>query len=566
MEGQYDQYRMGRLEATRKEVCVAAGRGAVASVSREATEFAVSVLRDGGNAFDAAFSLAFALAICHPQAGNLGGGGYVVFKQKGSKKPRVFNYRERSPGAARKEHYLLEDRAADPEKTAFGPASVCVPGTVSAFFELHERYGVLNRRDLLIGLSRLARDGVIITEYQARCLNRLAPKLNYSPESRRLYVKEGGTFRQGDVLTNPHLADTFDMLALEGARAFYRGKIAEKIEKDLVENGGFLTVGDLQNYEIREAKPISSELGGCVVWSVPPEGGGSILIEIINILNRPEFLKIKPLTLDWYHYLAQAFKIAFIDRMTYMGDGAVEKIGVYRSIFETRDMQTRFGYMDPERDTPTAVYVKRLYGDDYQEVGFPSTGAETTHFSVVDADGNAVSNSYTLNLRYGSKWAIEGTGMLMNGSIDSFSFEPGKPNYFGVMGNPMNLFEPNKRPASNMTPVLVTQKGVVRLLIGSPGGPTIPTSLAAILFSILIHGVDPSVALGSARVHHQAWPDVINGERDEALLEKLVQLKSKGYIIRGREEPIGDMHAVVKSEKRWVGISDYRREGFAAAY
>jgi gamma-glutamyltranspeptidase/glutathione hydrolase len=566
VEGQYDQYRMGRLEATRKEVCVAAGRGAVASVSREATEFAVRVLRDGGNAFDAAFSLAFALAVCHPQAGNLGGGGYLVFKRKGAKEPQVFNYRERSPGGARKEYYLMEGGTADPEKTAFGPASVCVPGTVKAFFELHEKYGTLNRKNLLNGLSRLARDGVKITEYQAQCLNRLAPKLKSSPESRRLYVREGGAFRNGDVLTNPHLANTFDLLAREGVPAFYQGKIAELIEKDLVEHGGFLTVGDLQKYEIREVKPISSELGGSVVWTVPPEGGGSILIEIINVLNRPAFLKIKPLTLDWYHYLAQASKIAFIDRMAYMGDGAVDEIGVYRSIFDARDMERRFRHIDPESDTPTAVYVNRLHGDDYEEVGFPSTGSETTHFSVVDGDGNAVSSSYTLNLRYGSKWAIEGTGMLMNGSVDSFSFEPGKPNYFGVMGNRMNLFEPNKRPASNMAPVLVTEKGGVRLLIGSPGGPTIPTCLAAILFSVLIHGMDPSRALGLARVHHQAWPDVLNGERDEELLEKLVQLKSMGYIIRERDEPIGDMHAVVKGDGRWLGISDYRREGFAAAY
>jgi gamma-glutamyltranspeptidase/glutathione hydrolase len=252
--------------------------------------------------------------------------------------------------------------------------------------------------------------------------------------------------------------------------------------------------------------------------------------------------------------------------MAYMGDGAVDEIGVYRSIFDARDMERRFRHIDPESDTPTAVYVNRLHGDDYEEVGFPSTGSETTHFSVVDGDGNAVSSSYTLNLRYGSKWAIEGTGMLMNGSVDSFSFEPGKPNYFGVMGNRMNLFEPNKRPASNMAPVLVTEKGGVRLLIGSPGGPTIPTCLAAILFSVLIHGMDPSRALGLARVHHQAWPDVLNGERDEELLEKLVQLKSMGYIIRERDEPIGDMHAVVKGDGRWLGISDYRREGFAAAY
>jgi gamma-glutamyltranspeptidase/glutathione hydrolase len=564
--GRYDQFRMGRLETARHEVCVAKGRGAVASVSKEASRFAVQVMRDGGNAFDAAFALAFGLAVCHPQAGNLGGGGYLIFMRKSSVEPEVFNYRERAPAGAVKDFYLSDDGSADPEKTAFGPASVCVPGTVQAFFELQNRHGTLSHRDILKGLSQLASKGCRITEYQAQCLNRLAPKLSSSPESRKVFVREKGEFRRGDLLANPHIAHTFDILAREGARAFYQGEIAERIEQDLVDHGGFLTTHDLQDYEIREMKPICSELGGSMVWTVPPEGGGAILLEIINLLNRTEFLAIKPMTPAWYHYLAQAFKLSFIDRVAYMGDAAVEGLEAYCSIFDMQAMESRFKHMDPDRDIPTGEYLTRLYGAAYESIGFPSGGSETTHFSVVDGEGNAVSSSYTLNLRYGSKWAVEGTGMLMNGSIDSFSFEPGKPNYFGVMGNRMNLFEPNKHPASNMAPVLVADKEGVRFLIGSPGGPTIPTSLAAVLFAVLVHGMDPTEALKIGRVHHQAWPDALYGEHDEALFEKLVQLKSRGYIIRERQEPIGDMQAVAKVDSGWVGLSDFRREGFAAAY
>jgi len=566
VQEQYEKYRTGHIEASKDEVHVARGRGAVASVSREATQFAIDVLKDGGNAFDAAFALAFALAVCHPQAGNLGGGGYIVIKEKKAREPQVFNYREQSPAGAEKKCYLTDDGTADPDKTAFGPSSVCVPGTVQAFFLLQERYGVLECRDLLKSLAGLARAGCRISAYQAQCLNRLAQKLSFSPESKKLYVRDREVFRKDDILTNSNLANTFEILAREGMDAFYRGRIADRIEDDLTRNGGVLTVRDLKNYEIREVRPIQTELRDCTVWTVPPEGGGAILVEIINILNKQDFLKIKPFTPDYYHYIAQAAKIAFIDRMAYMGDGDWDDTMVYRAIFDARSTDERFTLIDAGRDKPTMEYAAKLHGEGCEELSISEAGQETTHFSVVDAEGNAVSNSYTLNLRYGSKWAIEGTGMLMNGSMDSFAFVPGKPNYFGVMGNRMNLFEPNKRPASNMAPVLVTKKGEIQMLIGSPGGPTIPTSLASILFAVLVHDIDPAVSIGEGRVHHQAWPDVLYGEQDAALFDKLVHLEAKGYIIEERGEPIGDMHAVFKKREQCMGISDYRREGFAAVY
>jgi gamma-glutamyltranspeptidase/glutathione hydrolase len=532
----------------------------------EATKLAVDVLRDGGNAFDAAFMLAFALAVCHPQAGNLGGGGYLVFKRESEGEPVVFNYREQSPVAATMQAFLSAEGEADPERTAFGPSSACVPGTVRAFFTLQARYGVLNPRNLLSALAELARNGCRMTSYQAQCLNRLAPKLSASPESRDIFVKEEGTFQAGDVLRNPHLGDTFETLAQEGAGAFYAGVIAERIEESLVSHGGFMTVDDLMRYEIRVVKPISTELGGYRIWTVPPEGGGALLLEILNILNRREFLDLEPYTPEFYHYLSQAAKITFIDRTMYMGDGNYENIAEYASIFDPGFMQNRFASIEKNRDIPTDEYVSKLYGRGFSGMGTTSSGTQTTHFSITDSEGNAVSNSYTLNLRYGSKWSVERTGILMNGSVDSFAFVPGKPNYFGVMGNEMNLFAPNKRPASNMAPVMVTKNGKVHFLIGSPGGPTIPTSLAAILFSVLVHGIDPAQSIMEGRVHHQAWPDVLYRERDEATIPILAKLQLKGYNIEERKEPIGDMQAIIRGEENYVAISDFRREGGAASY
>jgi gamma-glutamyltranspeptidase/glutathione hydrolase len=547
-------------------VSVARGRGAIASVSREASLFALNVLRDGGNAFDAAFALAFGLAVCHPQAGNLGGGGYLIFKPARENEPLVFNYRERSPRGMKREHFLGENGAVDPDKTSFGPASICVPGTVQAFFQIQERYGVLDQRDLLRGLSKLARDGIGITAYQAQCLNRLGSKLRRSPESRLMYVRDETAFREGDRLSNEHLADTFDILAREGVSSFLSGRIAEKIEGDLARNGGFVTVRDLMDYEVTEMRPIGTELNGTTVWTVPPEGGGAILLEILNLLNRDAFKRLELFSSDYYHFIAQAAKIAFIDRMVYMGDCVFEDIDAYASIFDTQSMDGRFNVINRNRDIPTEELVSILYGDAFAAEAGLSSGSETTHFSIVDAQGNGVSNSYTLNLRYGSKWSIAGTGMLMNGSVDSFSFVPGAPNYFGVMGNKMNLFAAGKRPASNMAPVLATKDGRIELLIGSPGGPTIPTSLSSILFSVLVYGADPRMCITKGRVHHQAWPDVLYLERNKSLLEKFAKLKSKEYNIEERNEPIGDMHVVMRSGKKYLALSDYRREGFAAAH
>ena len=568
-DGVSDQVGAGSMRVDNidgKTMSVARGRGAVSSVSRDATELAIDVLKDGGNAFDASFALAFALAVSHPQAGNLGGGGYLLFKEAHRDAPLLYNYRERSSSQARREAYLDDTGNPHPDLTSLGPAAVCVPGTVKAFFTLQKEYGVLKAEDLLNRLSDLARKGCRITEYQAQCLNRLRPKLEISPATREILVKEKGPFQQGDLIRNPDLGHTFEVLAAEGANSFYEGEIAEQIERNLSENGGFVGVKDLMKYEISAPDAVKTELGGYTVWTVAPEGGGSILIEIINILNHRDFLKTRPHTPDYYHYLAQAAKIAFVDRMDYMGEHGFEDNDTYAAIYSDKSNRQRFKLIDTERDIPTEEFLSKL--NKIEIIGMLSGrvgGSETTHFSVVDTQGNAVSNSYTLNLRYGSKWTVEGTGILMNGSTDSFSFVPGKANYFGVIGNSANMFEPDKRPASNMAPVLVTRGRDVLLLIGSPGGPTIPTSIAGILFSVLVHGVDPVESIREGRIHHQAWPDILFREDYPPLVEKIDTLVEKGYTIKQRHEPIGDMHTVFADKNGYTAVSDYRRRGAAGS-
>lgn len=557
----YNAFRVSGAGGGTGIVSTARGRGAIASASAQASALAIRILEDGGNAFDAAFATAFALAVCHPQAGNLGGGGYLLFKARGAS-PRVLNYREQAPAGARRQDFLLPDGSPDPDRTAFGPTSVCVPGTVKAFFALQERHGRLRAADLLTTVARLADEGAVLTQYEADCLNRLAPRLAVSPESRRIYVRPE-PFAAGDLLPNPRLARTLETLAREGEAAFYRGRIAEAIVADLAANGGFITAEDLAGYELREVEPIALDLDGRRVWTVPPEGGGAMLLEILAILDRPATRLNHRGTPAWHHPLAQACKMAFVDRMDYLGDIPLGDNATYRDLL-TRDRAGRlFGLIDPDHDIPTDVLAERMRGAGAGPAR--DLGTDTTHFAIIDAEGNAVSNSYTMNLRYGSKWSVEGAGFLLNGSMDSFSFVPGQVNYFGVRGSEPNLFAPGKRPASNMAPVLVTRGDDVQMVLGTPGGPTIPTTLADVLLATLIHGTPPADAITAGRLHHQGWPDVLSHEPGFDRPDLLAALAAMGYPVKDKHETIADVHGVFRDGDTLLAISDHRREGKALA-
>lgn len=555
MKNQYNDFRVTMSAGAPGQVSTARGRGGVATASRQASALAIAVLRDGGNAFDAAFATAFSLAICHPQAGNLGGGGYLLYQAKGGR-PRFFNYREQAPRGATREAFLTAEGSPDPDRTAFGPSSVCVPGTVKAFFELQGRHGRLQAADLLEAVARQAEEGALVTQFEADCLNRLSPKLAASPEARRIYVR-AEPYRAGDLLPNPTLAQTLRVLAREGEQAFYRGRIAEQIVTDLQAHGGFLSASDLADYAVREGEPIHAEVGGKVVWTVPPEGGGAMLLEILGILDQEAFRRLPYDSPAYHHHLAQACKLAFIDRMDYLGDVAPGQ--AYRSLLTRDQLDQRFSLIDPDRDTPTDRLATGARAP-------REAGKNTTHFAILDAEGNAVSNSYTMNLRYGSKWAVAGAGFLLNGSIDSFSFIEGTENYFGVIGSTPNLFAPGKRPASNMAPVLVTSGGAVELLLGTPGGPTIPTTVANALLATLVHGVAPEAQIAASRLHHQGWPDVLSHEPGFDRPELLTALAGFGYPLKDKHELISDVHGVFRQGDGCLAVSDHRRQGQALAW
>jgi len=560
----YDSYRV-KIETNQGiDVSVSKGRAVVSSVSRWGTEFAVDILKEGGNAFDAAFALAFGLALFHPQAGNIGGGGYLVYYKQGWESPRVIDYREKAPLSIDINSYFNSKGEIDPEKTSFGPLSICTPGTVKAFYKLHSTYGKLSSEKILKKLSELAKKGYPLTQYQVECLNRLSPKLSTFSESKEVYVKKTGKYKAGDIFKNEHLAHTFEIIAEKGEEIFYHGEIARAISDEIKKSGGFLSYLDLKNYEVKEVEPISCEINGHKIWTIPPEGGGAVLINLLNILDNHRFYTIKIDSVDYYHAFSQSSKATFINRQGYMGDISLEGNEYYRRIFDRgywKEAVDRFR----DRDIPTSEMANMLgYSLEADTI---KEGDNTTHFSVIDRDGNAVSNSYTLNLRYGSKYSVKGYGFLLNGSIDAFSFKPGMVNYFGVMGNKANLIAPGKRPASSMSPVIITDTKGVTAILGTPGGPTIPTTLANIIFPYVtgqINGYEALIKRG--RFHHQAWPDTLYLEKGYFTKDMVDSLKQIGYNIKFKDEPIGDVHAVFRDKDRYIGISDYRREGLTLSF
>jgi len=575
----YDELRLKHSVSSNRELSSAYGKYGIASVSKQATVFGLRVLSNGGNAFDAAFALAFALAFYHPQAGNIGGGGYLLYKRADSPAPEIINYREVAPGGVKIENYIKKNGEVDQEATSFGPSSVCVPGTVKCFCLIQKEYGILDQAYILKELVKEMENGAVITRYQANCLNRLSKKLAVCEESRKHYVKEGGSFREGDKLYNKELIETYQRIAEHGCEDFYSGKIAEIIEEDISSNGGFVTVDDLKKYELKMVEPIFAEFKDFRIWSVPPEGGGSILIDIINQLNNPTFYSIDVFGPEFYAGIAEASKVAFSRRLNYHGDVDITGSEIYNLIFDRKEAEKKFienilpkikalksnkllkgnGFSGSEKEDTNDHSIGDTSG---RFNGVPSNKGETTHFTIIDKWGNVVSNSYTLNLRYGSKWSVRGTGFLMNGSMDAFTFIPGKPNYFNVIGSRYNLLAPNKRPASNMSPVIITGKDAeVVAALGTPGGPAIQTTLATVILSYLLRN-DALRSVSESRAHHQGYPDILYWEEGFDG-DKLRILEKMGYNLKKKDEPAGDVHGAFRSENGYLFISDYRREGFA---
>ena len=543
---------------------VRARHGMVTSTSKLASRAGVEILRRGGNAVDAAVAVAFALAVTYPAAGNLGGGGFMMIRLRDGRATAI-DYREMAPAAAHRNVYL--DERGEPIKgeggSLIGYRASGVPGTVAGMELALKKYGSgkLTWAQLIEPARRLAAEGFPVPYGLARSLRANADKLGLYPESKKVYLNGGRFWGEGDVWRQPELAATFARLQRFGAREFYQGQTARLIAADMRAHNGLITLEDMKGYVAKEREPLRGTYRGFEVISMPPpSSGGAVLIEMLNMLEGFDLRRAGAASSERYHLETEAMRRAFADRAEYMGDADFVNVPVAGLIDKAYAERLRRGIKAERASTSAEVKAGRPTGAESEE---------TTHFTVVDAAGNCVSNTYTLNDGYGSKVVMKGTGVLMNDEMDDFAAKPGTPNLFGLIQGERNAVAPRKRPLSAMTPTFVLRKdGSLWFAVGSPGGPTIINTVLQVVTNVIDFDMNIQQAVDAPRIHHQWLPDELVYEPYGLSADTVRALEERGHKLTARPRYMGDAQGIMIEEKTGVrlGASDPRGNGEPVGY
>ncbi len=543
---------------------VRAQHGMVASTSPLASEVGVKIMQKGGNAVDAAIAVAFALSVTYPAAGNLGGGGFMMIRLRDGRATAI-DYREMAPAAATRNVYLDKNGnlIQGEGSSIIGYRAAGVPGTVAGMDVALKKYGSgkLNWSELIEPARQLAANGFKLTYKLARGLRADEDVLGPYEDSRKIFLNNGKFFNEGDLLRQPDLAATFTRLQREGAREFYEGETARLIAEDMKRHNGLITLEDMRGYVAKERVPVRATYRGYEVISMPPpSSGGTVLIEMLNILEGYDLGRMNWESSEKYHLVTEAMRRAFADRAEYMGDADFVKVPVGGLIDKAYAARLRSTINMNHASTSAEVRAGK-------PTGYESD--ETTHFTVVDADGNAVSNTYTLNGGFGSGVVAKGTGVLLNNEMDDFAAKPGVPNMYGLIQGERNAVAPRKRPLSAMTPTFVLRKdGTLWFAVGSPGGPTIINTVLQVITNVIDHGMNIQQAIDAPRIHHQWLPDELVYEPYGMSSDTQRALQSEGHRLTTRPRYMGDAQAIMIEEKTGVrlGASDPRSEGEARGY
>jgi gamma-glutamyltranspeptidase/glutathione hydrolase len=530
----------------------------VASASEHATRAGLEVLRKGGNAVDAAVAVGLALAVSYPIAGNIGGGGFMVVRAAAGKTVAI-DYRETAPAQSRRELYLNASGNVIPEASTTGYLAPGVPGTVAGLSLALEKYGTLKWRDVVEPARRLAAEGFPVSYTLARTLRE--SKLDRFPESKRVFLRGGNLYREGETIRQPDLAATLKRLQEQGPREFYEGHTAELIAADMRAHRGLITREDLKAYRPVVREPIRGTYRGYeIVTMPPPSSGGVALIEMLNMLEGYDVGALGHNSSRKYHLFTEVMRRAFADRAEYMGDPGFVKMPI-AGLTSKRYAADLVKGIDLAKATPSTQI----------KAGKPAAyeSPQTTHFSVVDAQGNAVSSTYTLNTAYGSGVTVKGAGIILNNEMDDFTSKPGVGDAFGLNQGAGNTSAPGKRPLSSMTPSLVLKDGKLFLVVGSPGGPTIINTVLQVIVNVVDHGMNVRQAVTEPRIHHQWLPDAIQTEPYGLSADVAEALRAKGHRLADRPGYMGDAQTVMIDPKSGVrlGASDPRSpDGLAAGY
>ncbi|NMH63629.1 gamma-glutamyltransferase [Shewanella salipaludis] len=532
-----------------------AKHGMVASQEALASRAGVEILKQGGNAVDAAVAVGFALAVTLPRAGNIGGGGFMLVHLNQGNKDIAIDYREMAPGKAHKDIFLDEQGNPVDRLSREHGLAVGVPGTVMGLTQALEKYGSLPLKQVMAPAIKMATDGISVTADLATSLSGLKRRIAQWPSSAAVFYKaDGSDYQLGDILKQPELAHSLRLIAAKGSQGFYQGETATKLVDAIQRAGGIMTLSDLANYKVVERQPVRGEYRGYQVVSMPPPSSGGVhIVEMLNVLEQFPIDKLGHNSAQTLHLMAETMKHAYADRSEYLGDPDFFHVPV--NALTSKDYAKQIASrIAMNKTTPSSEIRPGKLA--------PYESDQTTHYSVVDKWGNAVANTYTLNFSYGSGLVAEGTGILLNNEMDDFSAKPGVPNGYGLVGGEANAVEGNKRPLSSMSPTMVMRDGKPFIVTGSPGGSRIINTTLQIIMNVIDHKLNIAEASYAPRVHHQWLPDELRVEKS-LNRDTISLLEAKGHKV-SVQEAMGSTQSIMVTKEGIFGASDPRRSGSEA--
>lgn len=540
---------------------VSAEHGMVVAQEPIAADVGLRVLKSGGNAVDAAVAVGFALAVTHPVAGNLGGGGFMLVRMADGKTD-FLDFRECAPAKASRDMYLDKDGNATKD-SIFGWRSSGVPGSVAGLEFAHKKFGSRGWSDLLEPAVKLATDGFALTAPVAASLAGQRNPLWQDPESKRIFLHDGSPYQAGELLKQPELGQTLARIAKSGSADFYRGETAKKLASEMASHGGLITADDLANYKVVERTPLTGTYRGySVITSPPPSAGGVGLLQMMGMLDGTKYASDGPDSAKAVHFEAEAMRRYYADRSAYLGDPDFYNVPV-RQLLQPAYLEARRKTIDPARATPSAAVEPGLPKSVEARIEWHES-EQTTHYNVVDKDGNAVAITYTLNNSYGNGITVPGLGFLLNDEMDDFAAKPGVPNMFGLVGADANAIEPGKRPLSSMTPTILLKDGKLFMVVGAPGGSRITTGVTEVIFDVVDFGMNVQDAVDLPRFHHQWKPDILylqNGFNPKVQ----AALSDMGYSIQPIES-VARVEAIVVRNGKLEGGTESRMHGKVSGY
>ncbi|WBW49803.1 gamma-glutamyltransferase [Peptoniphilus equinus] len=531
------------------------GTGLVMSTNPLANQVGKDVLDQGGNAIDAAVAVGYMLSVVHPSAGNIGGGGFALIHTADGK-TKALDFREMAPKKATKDMYLDKDGNVVEGKSVTGYQAAGVPGTVKGMSDMLNEYGTMQLSDLLQPAIKTAREGFALTERQAETFVEEKERMQqFETTSRYFFKANGEAYKENEVLKQEDLAKTLERIAKYGPSDFYRGETAKLIVKDMEKHGGLITAEDLADYKTVWREPVKGTYRGYDIISMsPPSSGGTHIIEILNIMENADVKNMGALSSETIHLMAEAERQAYADRAEYMGDPAFVKVPVNELIDKAYAKKIYQRIVDNKDKAIPSSEVKA-------GLELPYESDQTTHYSVIDSKGNAVSVTYTINWTFGSGAAVDGAGFLLNDEMDDFSVKPGVANIYGAVGGDANAIEGGKRPLSSMSPTIILKDGELYMVVGSPGGTRIITTVLQVISNVIDHEMTLSEAVAAPRFHMQWQPDVIRVEKDTLVKDVEKNLEAMGYKI-SKEPVMGDVNAILRDldTGAFYGAKDPRTE------